>query len=287
VDDEPVQAPAPSDPTLPPLRQAATGDPLLAPRDDAELARALAESPTRLGLLLTQLAERERSRVLLFVDQLEELYTLCDDDEARRRFMRAICTAADDPLAPVRVIFTLRDDFLGRLAEGPEARAALSHVTVLRSPGPEDLAEILSRPLEVLGYRYDDPSLVQEMVAAVRGEPASLPLLQFALRTLWDRRDRSRQQLARKTYEAMGGVEGALADHADGVLEGMTPAQVRLAREVLLRLVTPDGTRRVLSVARATEDLGAASEEVLSRLTLSRLISVRKGHGSAGPEAML
>ncbi len=286
VSDDSGRGPAPSDPDLPPVTSAPP-DALEAPRDDVGLARTLAESPTRLGLLLTQLAERERSRVLLCVDQLEELYTLTDDEETRRGFMRAICTAADDPLAPVRVIFTLRDDFLGRLAEGPAAREALSHVTVLRSPGPEDLAEILSRPLEVLGYRYDDPSLVQEMVAAVRGEPASLPLLQFALRTLWERRDRSRQQLSRKTYEAMGGVEGALADHADGVLAGMTPAQVRVAREVLLRLVTPEGTRRVLAVARATEELGTQADEVLARLTQSRLVSVRKGYGKTGPEAML
>ncbi len=248
-----------------------------APLDPLVLAGRLRESPALLGLMLQQLAERERCRVLLFVDQAEELVSMVDDERERAAFMQAICTAADDPLGPVRVVFTLRDDFLGRLALGPEVREALGRVTVVRSPGTEALAEILLRPLDAVDYRFDDPGLVDEMIAEVAGEPACLPLLQFAVRTLWDRRDRKARLLQRVSYEAIGGVAGALAEHAEGVLEGLSPEQIRQARELLLRLVTPEGTRRVVGTEDALEGLGPGADEVLARLTASRLVSVSKG----------
>jgi serine/threonine protein kinase len=135
------------------------------------LAGKLRETPSFLSLLLLKLAELESSRVLLFVDQLEELYALVPDESVRRRFMQALCTAADDPQDPVRVVFTLRDDFLVRLAEGEDARRALEHVTVLRSPDASALEEILLRPLEAVGYAYEDPDLVRDMVAAATASP--------------------------------------------------------------------------------------------------------------------
>ncbi len=276
ADVEAVASPQPTDPE-PDATVSQSPQP-----DAASTAVNLMESPTLLGLMLQQLAERDHCKVLLVVDQLEELYTLVEDDSVRRKFMQALCTAADDSLAPVRVIFTLRDDFIGRLAEGPEARDALSHVTVIRSPAADSLREILTLPLQQCGYQFDDPALVPEMVRAVRGEPACLPLLQFTLRTLWDRRDRIQRQLCRATYDVMGGVAGALADHADGVLQGMSVSQIRVARELLLRLVTPEGTRKVLPAAQAMDQLGDEAGEVMARLTGSRLISVRKSHGGSG-----
>jgi len=141
---------------------------------------------------------------LLFVDQLEEVYSLAQQEETRRRFTDAICAAADDPTSPVRVIFTLRDDFLGRMAEGPIARNALSRVTVLRSPEKQALEEILTEPVKAAGYSYEDPFMVQEMIAEVQGEAACLPMLQVATRMLWEERNTIEKLLMRATYEAMG-----------------------------------------------------------------------------------
>ncbi|MCP4664656.1 MAG: hypothetical protein GY856_55440 [bacterium] len=74
----------------------------------------MADSPARLGLRLADLAETTGMRVLLFVDQLEELFTLVDDDEIRQCFLKALLGSADDRLGPVRTIFCIREDFLGR-----------------------------------------------------------------------------------------------------------------------------------------------------------------------------
>ncbi|MFH0900556.1 MAG: WD40 repeat domain-containing protein, partial [Pseudomonadota bacterium] len=219
--------------------------------------------------------------VLLFVDQLEETHTLVESEEIRCAFLRAVCGAVDDPSSPVRVVFTIRDDYLGRLSGGPEIVAALSRVAVLRRPAPEALEEILTKPLVAVGHGFDDSALPVDMVSSVRDEPACLPLLQFACQMLWDRRDKARRLLCRATYEAIGGVAGSLAEHADGVLGGLAPEQVHLARELLLRLVTPEGARRVVPTTVALEGLGTGIEEILGKLTQARLVTVRRGHGEA------
>jgi WD40 repeat protein/serine/threonine protein kinase len=251
------------------------------------LARRLEESPPLLGWLLQQRAEQERGRVLLFVDQLEELYAQVPEEATRRAFMQALCAAAGEVQDPVRVVFTLRDDFLGRLARGAGVRDALEQVTVVHTPDPEMMGDMLRRPLELLGYGFEDPQLAEEMLATIQGEPAGLSLLQFAAQMLWDRRDTARRVLTLQAYGAMGGVAGALALHADGVVGGLSPSEVRLARGLLLRLVTPDRTRRMLPRAQLLEGLGPGADEILERLTHGRLVTVRKGESESGAEAEL
>ena len=254
---------------------------------DLPLDQQLRAAPQVLSLLLDRLATRVKSRVLLFVDQLEELYTLCEDDSTRRAFMSCICAAADDPLGPARVIFTVREDFFSRLGGGQAVRAALSHVTVMRTPEPEALEEILVRPVEVRGYAYQDQDLVQEMIQAAGEEQASLPLVQFAARLLWERRDRKARLLTRAAYSDMGGVAGALATHAEGVLKGLSAEDEQVVRDILLRLVTPQRTRRVLSWYAVLDGLRPGAEEVLGRLIEARLVSVRKSRVSAETELEL
>lgn len=252
---------------------------------ERSLTERLRRSTSALALDLLELAEREGSRVLLLVDQAEELFTLERDPEQRRLFLEAVCRAADDPAGPVRVVLTLRDDFLGHLAETPSAREALARVVVLRTPGADALREILHKPVRALGYEYDDPSLVDEMVDDVEGEPAALPLLQMAGQSLWERRDRDARRLRRIDYEAVGRVAGALARHADGILEGLPPDQIRLARQLLLRLVSPEGTRRVVTLGPLLEGLDPTAPRVLDRLIQGRLVVARGGRGGGLEEA--
>ena len=262
-------------------------DPAAAGAARDELAAQLEESPARLAMLLQDHARDTGTRVLLVVDQAEELYTLVEDEVTRRSFMQAVCCGADDPMGAVRVIFTVRDDFLGKVAESPEAREALSRVTVVRSPGRGALEEILVRPVEALGFSFDDASLVKDMVAEVTNEAAPLPLLQFAAQILWERRDRTEQLLTRGAYKEIGGVAGALARHADGMLEGLTAEQVHVAREILLRLVTPQRTRKIQSQAQLVEGLPEEAAEILGRLVESRILVVRRGRKSKHAELEL
>ena len=247
---------------------------LLSVESMEELARRIEEAPGLLNLTLQHIAEGLDRQVLLFVDQLEELFTLVGEPERQRRFMQALCTAADDPAAPVRVVFTLREDFLSRAAEEETTAEALRHINVLRTPGPAMLAEILTRPVQALGYGYEDPDLVREMVEEVKGEVACLSLLQFAGQMLWEQRDAARRTLLRSAYHDVGGVAGALARHADGVLRGLPRPLMETARSLLLRLVTPEGTRRVVSRSSLLAGLDARAGEVLQRLIAARLVAV-------------
>ncbi|MFH0900512.1 MAG: protein kinase, partial [Pseudomonadota bacterium] len=253
----------------------------------AQLVARLRESPQLLNVFLHDLAARERCRVLLFVDQLEEACTLVADEKERRAFLRAVCTAADDHQGPVRVVFTVRDDFLGRIAEGAEVRAVLGRAVVMRSPDRNALEEILVRPLAVAGYCFDDPALPAEMTAAVADEPSSLPLLQFTGRLLWDRRDQTRKMICRSVYERAGGVAGALAEHADAVLAGLAPAELRVARDLLLRMVTPERARRVVPLNVVLDGLPEVAKEILERLTQARLVTVRRAEAVAHGTAVL
>ena len=244
--------------------------------DPPPVHELLREHPAYLSLILERLAAKLRCRVLLFVDQLEELYTLGSDPEGGRAFMEAVCAAADDPLGPNRVIFTLREDFLGKVAGGAPVRAAMSRVTLIRTPEPDQLRQILTRPVEARGYAYSDEDLVPEMIQAAGQEQASLPLLQFTARMLWERRDRKTRRLTRQAYDQLGGVAGALARHADGVLAALPAEEMAVARDILLRLVTPQETRRVVGWDELLDGLPATGAGLLDRLVKARLLSARK-----------
>ncbi|MGC6417028.1 MAG: protein kinase domain-containing protein [Bradymonadia bacterium] len=251
------------------------------------LTERLRESPKTLGLRLSNLARQTQKRVLLVVDQLEELFTLCQDPGERADFIEAISHGADEPAEPVRVICTVRDDFLGHLARAGEgSRRLLEHITLLEAPTKGALKDILTLPLLRVGYRFDDDRLADDMIESV-DNAASLPLLQFVARSLWETRDQEQQTLRRADYDAMGGVEGALAKHADEVLQGLAEDQFQLARSILLRLVTPEGTRRVCSEGQVLEGLPLGADVVYERLTKSRLLSVRRVGGTTASTARL
>ncbi len=241
-----------------------------------QLADEILETPSRVNVMVHRLAEESASRVLLFVDQLEEIATHgCPPDEAQA-FLDAVAGAADPVDGLVRVLFTVRDDFLGRLATGRAMRLALPHVVVLRRLDAQTLHEAVSRPLERVGHFWDAPEVVDEMVAELQGEPAALPMLQFACAALWERRDKVARQLRKADYEAIGGVTGALAAHAEAVLDGLESSELQIARDLLLRLVAPEGTRRSVERGELLAGLGAGAEAVLERLTAARLLTSRR-----------
>src|SRR5262249_49743264 len=156
----------------------------------------------------------------LVVDQLEELFTLCLDTSQREAYARALAGAARDTQTPLRVVFTLRDDFLLR-ADGLTAfRNRLSMgIQLLTTPGHGDLLRIVTEPARRAGFEFDDPALPAEMVEEVSEQPGALALLSFTASQLWEARDRHFRRLLRGAYDAMGGVAGALAKHAENTVE--------------------------------------------------------------------
>lgn len=250
------------------------------PDPAADLAEHLRGDAMRLARTLRRLADRGGTKVVLFVDQLEDLFVSATDPAEQRAYLEAVLTAADDFGEPVRVILAVRDNDLGRLVVGDAARQALSSVTVVRAPDPDRLVEILVTAANVSGYVFEDDRLPHDMVAEVRDEPNALPLVAFAARLLFERRDKEQRLLLRRAYVEMGGVSGALAKHADGVLVAMSERQIEVTRRLLLRLVTSNGNRRAITRDQALGGLPHPDgEEVLNRLLQARILAVRRSAG--------
>lgn len=244
-------------------------------QETADFGKKLQDDHTYLAKLLRQRATDSRCHVLLFVDQLEEVVTLNQDNASQDLFLSALAQAADDHQDPVRVIFTLRDDFVGRIASTEAMRMALRSAVVLRAPSASSLKETIAGPLRLRGYTVDDPTLLDEMVSAVDAGNG-LPLLQFTARMLWDTRDRTKRRINRADYLALGGAAGALATHADAVLAGLNEASLGLVREVFLRMVTENRTRRLLDEAELNRDLGEEAVQLIGRFVDARLVVRRR-----------
>ncbi|HTM20919.1 MAG TPA: serine/threonine-protein kinase, partial [Kofleriaceae bacterium] len=254
--------------------------------DGAALADRLRGEPGALGELLRRRARERGARVLLFIDQFEELYTLGSDAGERRAYLACLQGAADDPLSPVRVAVSLRSDFLDRAAEDAGWMEALTPgLMFLAAPGADDLRAALVEPARQVGYRFESDAVVDAMVGELASTVGALPLLQFAAGCLWDERDRGRRLLTEAAHQRMGGVGGALAGHADAVIAGLAPADQALARRLLQRLVTPERTRDVVDVGDLLE-LGepATVRRILDHLVDARLLVVRAGAGPSGVE---
>ena len=257
-------------------RSSASGEDKLA--QHRELVSRLRDEPGYLGVVLRERALRANAQLLLFVDQLEELYTLVPDADERRAFARALRGAADDTAAPVRVVVSMRSDLLDRAGEEPGFVDDLARGLVfLAAPDRASLRDALVLPLELVGYRFEDAAIVDAMLDAMAGTQGALPLLQFAAARLWDARDRQRRVLTRASHDAIGGVGGALATHADDVVARLDAGARATAQRVLRRLVTPERTRAIADLA----DLGDDAR-IVDLLVGARLLVVHKRPDGTG-----
>lgn len=221
--------------------------------------------------------------LVIVVDQLEELFTLCRDEGAREQFGAIVDALASSPRGRIRVIGTLRDDFLMRAAAlpglGPRVAAS---VFLLGNPSREDLIRTIVEPARRAGYEISDAELAPEMAQAVAGRPGALALLSFTASRLWELRDRRFRRLTRRAYEAMGGVGGALGQHAEQTIAALAADDRRLVREAFRHLVTAEGTRAQLSVAELVQVLASPSASaVIDKLVAARLLVISEHEDGA------
>jgi len=209
-------------------------------------------------------------RVLLFVDQFEELYAQTPDASVRRAFADALVAACDH----ARVVVAVREDFLSRLVEHPALRdLATAGIFLLGPPDAAGLAEAIRGPARRLGFAFED-ALVEEMVAGLGREAAPLPLLQLAASRVWPKRDRERKLIPRGALSEVGGLAGVLATHANEVARRLAdPSEMKIARQIFARLVTPEGTRRQERVEALLAKFGEAGARVFRQLVDGRLLT--------------
>jgi WD40 repeat protein/DNA-binding SARP family transcriptional activator len=224
-------------------------------------------------------------RIVISVDQLEELFTVCTDDREREAFIDELMTAAADQDRRALVLVSLRADFYGRCASFTQFAGQLSRNHVLVGPmGREELTRAIELPAARAGLLVER-ALVDALVADVVGEPGGLPLMSTALLELWRARDGNR--LGYASYRASGGVDGAVARLAEEAYTRLSETDRHVARGLMLRLAAGEGdslVRRRLPFAELDTIDGA--QRVLSTLTDARLLAVSDGEVEVSHEAL-
>ncbi|HVR78622.1 MAG TPA: BTAD domain-containing putative transcriptional regulator [Acidimicrobiia bacterium] len=230
---------------------------------------------------------KESARLVLVIDQFEELFTLVDDETRRVAFLTGLLTAAQDPHGRVKVIFTLRADFYDRPLAYPDFGAEMGEGIVNVVPlSPDELEAAARRPAEEAGVTLE-PALVVSLLADVLEQPGGLPLFQYALTELFDRRVDHTLTIA--TYESMDGVRGALSRRADALYEDLDPEQRAAARQLFLRLVIIAdgdewGRRRVPASEILSLDLDVlALQTVIDAFAGQRLLTLDRDAVTGSP----
>lgn len=233
------------------------------------LFRALEAEPRSLARAAVQALGAKRG-LLVVIDQLEEWVTFAEGAETEQAALAVAGLCEGFP--GLRVVTTARIDLLSRLSALPGLGPELVGGLLLLGPVQrEHVEQIVTRPAEAFGVRFESPALVERFVTFVtQGGP--LPLLQFALARLWEGRGTS-NVLTEANLAAMGGVSGALAQHADAVIDKLPAEQRAVAPSLLLSLVSgSDRRRRRAESELATE---AARKAALATLASARLVLAR------------
>ncbi len=222
------------------------------------------------------LADRPASdRVVWVVDQFEEAFTLCPEDSTRERFFSSLLDAASAREGRSYVLLTMRSDFYSKCAAHSDLATRIADHQFLVGPMDEaGLRDAIGEPARHVGLGFES-GLPETILADVAEQPGALPLLQYALLELWQRRRGT--LLTLEAYRETGGVSGAIAARAEAVYAAFNPKQQELARQILLRLTQPgegtDDTRRRASPAELITSDSEAVENILSALTSNRLLT--------------
>ena len=244
-----------------------------------ELATALGALSTEpLSALATELASADGKGLLrvakrlgqeldgdlvIVIDQCEELFTLVADDAVRNAFATALVTAATDPVSRVRIVLTLRADFFHQLLTQPSLGPIIGRVHLALAPLDADGIRLaIVEPAALAGLEFE-PGLPERIVADLKDQPGSLPLLQFTL----DRLAAAATDgfIADDLYTELGGVKGALAERAETVFQALTDYQKKEAQQIFTRLLSvsdeADDVRRRVRMTEL-ESLGMAAADL-------------------------
>jgi WD40 repeat protein len=234
-------------------------------------------------------------RLLIVVDQFEELFTGSIPDTERTAFIEALCSLVT-PGSPVVVVLGMRSDFYDQAVRYPLLATALQRPTVVVGPmSEEELRAAIVRPAQQAGVELED-GLVELLLRDMHPhgqdgrqwqDGGALPLLSHVLLATWQAGNRRR--LAAAGYLATGGLAHAVGQSADAVYLGLSPAQQRLARSLFLRLVQVGedsaDTRRSVARHELTHDPGMAA--VLDQFVAQRLITVDAAAVQMSHEALV
>jgi hypothetical protein len=239
---------------------------------------ALKQNPNCLMQLSEQL---DNQPVVLVIDQFEEVFTLCRDEEVREAFIHNLLDFCQIPDVRNTLILTMRTDFESQFARIPDLFSLFeqSHVRVTALDANE-LRETIEKPAELVGLKFED-GLVDALLRDVLGEPTALPLLQFTLLKLWDNREHNR--VTWEAYRRLGGGRLALEKSADKFYNSLIPEEQLTVKRILLRMVRPSEGLEITSNRISCKNLYRSGEaqdridRVLGKLIQEHLLRLTEG----------
>jgi WD40 repeat protein len=236
-----------------------------------KLAGALNAGEVLLQDVIDQILQMSplHGRLLLVIDQFEELYTLCPEVQTRRCFVEALLNSLENSSNMILVL-TLRADFLGQALSLRAFADALQNADLKLGPMTQwELVQAIENPARKQGITFE-AGLVERILDDIGEEPGNLPLLEFALTQLWD--EQQSGQLSHAAYEAIGRVQGALARYADQIYIDLDETKHQLARHIFTQLVQPgEGTMDTRRLADRQE-LGESYWTLVRELADARLV---------------
>jgi hypothetical protein len=242
----------------------------------------LAEDPSHAELVVRQALLGRGSELLLVVDQFESVFSASVPDAERTAFvaaLMALCHAS----SKTRVVLAVRADHYSRFVEFPELLAAMQDGQLLvGGMSPAELREAVVRPADRVGVRVEG-ALVSAIVAEVAGRPGALPLASHALLEAWRRRRGI--TLTLDGYQAVGGVDGAVAATAEGIYHGLSDAQRTAVRRLLLRMIDLDDLAGVRGRRVLLSQVGPT--DLVDRLVDARLLTTDHGSVELAHESLI
>jgi WD40 repeat protein/transcriptional regulator with XRE-family HTH domain len=241
---------------------------------------------------------KSSERVLILVDQFEELFTLCRDELERITFIEKLLSSAEDGSKKTTVVIALRADFYSHCAQYPLLRQAVAaEQEYIGQMTTNELRRAIEEPAKRGGWEFE-PGLVDVLLQDIGAqgsqepEPGALPLLSHALLATWERRQGRLFTL--KGYHAAGGVRSAIAETAESVFtDQLNQAQQELARDVFLRLTElgegTEDTRRRAALNELVRQSAEATQlrVVLNTLAEARLITLNEDSAEVAHEALI
>lgn len=249
------------------------------------LSETLAQCPKKLvDIVVNWGKQHPYKRLLLVIDQFEELITLCQSSQEREKFLTLIRLALTIERSLGRVVITLRNDFEPQFLSSPLKSTWMKSRFLMPPMTQDELRQAIEGPAQERVLYFEPPRLVDQLINEVVQMPGALPLLSFTLSELYLRylqRYDDNRALTQADYETIGGVAGALTQRAAqeyAYLLQQSSAYEQTMPNVMLRMVTIEGGELVRRRVSRSDLVYEESEEndrvaaVIQRLTAARLI---------------
>jgi DNA-binding SARP family transcriptional activator len=267
-----------------PVRALADSLAAVATQEHGDLHQALRRGDRPVASAIRAAFGADDVRLVVFIDQLEELFSAATADVAER-FLDLLGGALADDQSNLRVVATLRADYFGHPLECA-AFAPLYRASVVATPplAAAELEAAITGPAAAVGVTCE-PALVATLVGEVSQNPMALPLLQLTLTELFVSRTGNEMTLAH--YHELGGLAGSLARRGESLVGSLGDDEVATVRDLFGQLTDVDGergpVRRRTSLARLLE-MGIPFE-VVDRVVESRLVALDRDPHSRAPIA--